>query len=241
MIALTFDTDYLSKDDLQRFVEEFPLPGRATFFLWRPEPGIDLGGHEIGIHPFFEDRAPWRETLARFLERQGGAPTSIRPHSCAYSHMLGIELVKLGFTTVSQATYLYKTGLEPYRHPWGLWELPIYYMESMDFTFSHNWPAFEHEPFASSVIEQSLTSDGLFVYDFHPLHVICNTSSYPQYQSIREDIVRGRKSPFDVRLPGRGARTFYLELLERMGQAGVESTSCSEAPSLRQIESALGC
>lgn len=238
MIALTFDTDYLSAEDLERFVDEFPIPGRGTFFLWKPYAGLSLGDHELGIHPYFQDRVPWNETLDEFIGALGSRTTSCRAHSCAYSHMLGIALAKRGFSVVSQATYLFRSGLTAYRQPWGLWELPIYYMESMDFTFSHNWPDLAHEAFDPRLIARSLGEPGLFVYDFHPLHVILNTSSYAQYQAVREELVSGRRSAFETRFAGRGARDFYLELVEQMDAQGQESVACCEVPLAACWESA---
>lgn len=231
MIVLTFDTDYLSPEDLERFHERFPFPGQGTYFLWKPFHSVRLPRQEIGLHPYLEQTERWSETMTRFIDELGYRPATVRPHSCVYSHFFGTELVKFGFESISQATYLYQTGLSAYRHPWGLWELPIYYMESMDFTYQHNWPKLGHQPFDSAVIDRSLTHPGLYVYDFHPLHVILNTSSYPQYQSVRAELVERGKSPFDLGFSGRGARTFFLELVEKMQRAGVESVTCSQAVS----------
>ncbi len=228
MILLTFDTDYMSEEDLVRFVESFPIPGRATFFLWQPFSKLDLGPHEIGIHPFLSETRPWRETLESFTEQLGARPAVLRPHSCAYAHTLGVTAAKLGFRAISQATYLFQDGLGAYRHPWGLWELPIYYMDSMDFTLPLNWPDLEHDPFAPEILARSLRSDALFVYDFHPLHVILNTKSLSEYHPIKDQILEGGASAFELTRPGRGAQTFYLELVELMQAHGVSSLGSSE-------------
>lgn len=231
MIVLTFDTDYMTAEDLRRFADEYAFPGTGTFFLWQPMRGLTLGDHELGLHPFLGENAPWMDTVDAMIRDGGRDVYSVRPHSCAYSHMLGIHLAKRNVRCISQATSLFTTGLRAQRQPWGLWELPIYYMESMDFTFSYNWPELRHEPFDASVIDKSLTEPGLYVYDFHPLHVAMNTSSFTQYQSVRDDVVSGRVSPFDVNFPGRGSRTFFLELIERMERSGTQSVTCRDATS----------
>ena len=228
VILLTFDTDYLSPQDLTRFAESFPIPGHATFFLWQPFSKLDLGPHEIGLHPFLSETESWRDTLVSFMDELGDRPAVLRPHSCAYAHTLGVTCAKLGFRAISQATYLYRGGLEPYRHPWGLWELPIYYMDSMDFTFSTNWPRLDHEPFSREILLRSIHDDALFLYDFHPLHLILNTSSLPEYQSLKSKIVDQGASPYDMMRSGRGAQTFYLELVELMEHSGIRSRTCSE-------------
>jgi hypothetical protein len=228
MILLTFDTDYLSKEDISRFIDEFAIPGFATFFLWKPFANLDIGNHEIGIHPFLDEKKPWKQTIDEFLDELGENCQSIRPHSCVYSHMLGIYLAKKGFSNISQSTYLYKNGLEAHRHPWGLWELPIYYMDSMDFTMSMNWPSLNHQEFSNHIISQSLDNEALFVYDFHPLHIILNTSSFHQYQSIRSRIVEQHDSPFDLKFSGFGVCDFYTRLVKEMTENNVKSFTCSQ-------------
>lgn len=229
MIVLTFDTDYVYPKDLERFTHHFGLPGRTTFFLWRPFRGLDLGRHELAPHPFLSETTPWRTTLDEFEQAWGRRARVLRAHSCVYSHMLGIELARRGYAAVSQATFLGQANLRPYRHPWGIWELPIYYMDSMDMTFGRNWSDFDHALFSSATIETALAdSAGLYVFDFHPIHVILNTSSYDQYQSVRGRVVDERVSPFDLAFAGQGCRTFFEELLRRMNETRQESKSCGD-------------
>jgi hypothetical protein len=228
MIALTFDTDYMWEEDLRRFTEEFRLPGRGTFFLWQPFRDLILGNHQLEPHPFLFETRPWREVIEEFEEKWGRRGTVLRPHSCAYSHTLGVYLARSGYRAVSQATYQGEVSLRAYRQPWGLWELPIYYMDSLDFTMPFNWPQLGHKPFANDIIARSLESEGLFVFDFHPLHIILNTSSYPQYRSVRESIVSRSRSCFDLAFPGAGTRQFFELLVERMHGARISSLTCSE-------------
>lgn len=229
MIVLTFDTDYMSEEDMERFLDEFPIPGQATFFLWRPYKGISFERHETGIHPVLTEGEAWMTEIDRLLAETGCAPRVIRPHSCTYSHLLGVQLAQRGFRAISQVTCLYAEGLRAYRHPWGIWELPMYYVDSMDFTYPRNWPGMNHTPFDPLVVRRSIAGEGLYVYALHPLHIILNSSSLEQYHGIRAKIVEEKRSAFDLAFPGRGTRTFFLELADAMGLAKMASVSCSRA------------
>jgi hypothetical protein len=135
----------------------------------------------------------------------------------------------MGFTFVSQANNLYQPGLYPFRHPWGVWELPLYYMDNMDFWAPVNWPGDGHQPFASRWIEHAVSGSALYVFDFHPVHVALNTRSPEDYQRVKHQIIERGVSPFDLAFEGRGAREYFMELCAAMRTAGQRSMTCSEA------------
>jgi hypothetical protein len=143
--------------------------------------------------------------------------------------VIGVELHDMGYRYVSQATHLYEPGLAPLRHPWGIWELPIYYMDSMDFWMTKNWPDLRHVAFNTQLIRTATEQDGLFVFDFHPIHIALNTRAHEDYQAVKDKIVRDGVSPFDVTFPGRGVRTFFQELCSAMRERKQISYTCSEA------------
>ena len=229
MICLTFDTDWMTDRGLARFLDEFPLPGHGTFFLHDSFPSLAGNGHELCPHPFISDLANWRGTLDKLSATLPERPRGVRPHSCVFSHMVGVELHAMGYRYVSQAANLYQPGLAPLRHPWGIWELPIYYMDNMDFWMSKNWPGLRHDPFNRDVIRIAIESEGLFVFDFHPLHVALNTRGHEDYQAVKDRIVKDGASPFDLTFPGRGTRTFFEELCSTMREKNIVSLTCSDA------------
>lgn len=233
MICLTFDTDYLGPDALHAFLEKFPFPGAGTFFLWADAPGVDWGEHELGPHPFFTDGASNREVLARAEAFLGGAGPfercGIRPHSCHYSHALGVEFRRRGYLYTSTQSILHQDGLCPMRQPWGLWEMPIYYMDNLDFTLPEGWPDWRHRPFSPDIIERALAGDSLYLFDFHPLHIMLNTGTRRQYAGVKEAVLAGVKSPLDLAFSGHGTRTFFEALLSRMLERGMRSFTCRDA------------
>jgi hypothetical protein len=231
VICLTFDTDYMSAVDMQRFLKDYLFPGQGTFFLWKALDGVDWEGHEIEPHPYLSQTKAWSVELSDLVESLAIKPKGIRTHSCTYSQTFGVHLKNSGYEYMSIATPLLQQNLFPYRHPWGVWELPIYYMDNMDFCMSRNWTNLEYAPFDRNIIKKALSGEGLYVFDFHPLHIILNTRSFDDYESVKRGIISGEKSPFDYQdfFQGRGTRTFFQELCMEMHSLGVSSVTCLDA------------
>ncbi len=237
MISVTFDTDHMSPESMSCFLSEYliNMPGRGTIFAHADLPELLTTEHEICPHPFISDLEKWDTDLARlegFLDRK---PLGTRPHSCVFSHMVGVGLKERGYAYVSQAQNLYSRNLAPFRHPWGLWELPIYYMDNMDFWMCENWPGINHEPFSQDIIDHAVSGDALFVFDIHPLHVALNTRGHEDYVAVKEKVVAHGESPFSHTFPGRGTRDFFGRLCSAMRKANVRSHTCSE------VLQAYGC
>lgn len=229
MICLTFDTDYMMPSEMDYFLEELPLPGECTFFITEPYPNTNWKNHELAPHPFFQADEAWSVTTEKLVNQLSSQPKGIRTHSCAYIQPFGSYLNEAGYDYISVVTLLGKENLQPYRHPWGIWELPIYYMDNMDFCMSINWPDLQHAPFNPALIEKAIQGDGLFVFDFHPLHLALNTPSYDYYCRIREQRMQNQDSAFNYTFTGYGTRTFYLELCQAMQDYGIMSQTCSQA------------
>ena len=231
MICITFDTDHMSQESLTRFLAEYvaEMPGIATFFAHASFPALLTTNHEVCPHPFISDLNKWDEDIARLEGYLLRKPSGVRPHSCVFSHMVGIGLKERGYVYISQAQNLYSPNLLPFRHPWGIWELPVYYMDNMDFWMSKNWPELNHRPFNSEIIEAAIFGEGLFVFDIHPIHVALNTRSHEDYVRIKERVVNLGESPFAHAYPGEGVRTFFKRLCTRMNEEGLRSYSCLDA------------
>jgi hypothetical protein len=237
VISITFDTDHMTQESLSRFLGEYvsKMPGCGTFFAHSNFPELLATKHETCPHPFISDLNRWDDDLSRLEEFLPTKPRGTRPHSCVFSHMVGIGLKERGYSYVSQAQNLYATNLVPFRHPWGIWELPIYYMDNMDFWMCKNWPDFSHEPFGQDIIENAVQGDGLYVFDIHPLHVALNTRSHEDYVAVKDLIVTKGQSPFDHAYEGNGTRNFFERLCARMREKGLRSYTCSE------VLEAYGC
>ena len=230
MICVTFDTDWMEPEWLDRFIAKWMPPGRATFFQDRKYPGLSSSTHELCPHPTIGSLENWKNGVARLKDDVAPCSEGLRTHSCVFSHAVGVGLREMGFRWISQANNQYQPDLLPLRHPWGLWELPIYYMDNMDFWMPRNWPALDHRPFNPKLIADALDNDSrLFVFAFHPLHLALNTSRPEDYTDVKHRILDGKASPFDLRFPGRGTAAFYEELCDAMAKRNVKSFACSDA------------
>lgn len=229
MICLTFDTDWMTESGMARFLEAFPIPGRGTFFAHEAFDCLTNSDHEVGPHPFISDLNDWKSGLNMLAQSLGKPVRGMRAHSCVFSHAIGVGLNEMGFDYVSQANNVFQDGLKPFRHPWGIWELPIYYMDNMDFWTAKNWPELKHTPFSGDLIRRAVDGDSLYVFDFHPLHVALNSRATEDYQMVKSKIVEQGISPFDLAFEGRGVRVFFEELCQAMRDSGTVSLACNDA------------
>jgi hypothetical protein len=102
-------------------------------------------------------------------------------------------------------------------------------MDNMDFWTDSNWSGRRHQPFRDEWIEMAVHGEHLYVMDFHPIHIALNTQTPGDYQRVKARIIDDDVSPFDLMFAGRGARTYFTELCQRMAAAGVQSLTCGEA------------
>jgi len=230
MIGLTFDSDHLTDSSLEIFNNNFlaHVPGDTTFFLHRRfNTGFPIGT-ELCPHPLLRNLD---NATTSIVESEEFVPTKaygIRPHSCVYFHLIGIELGHRGYNWISQATYPNSIDLRPFRHPWGLWELPIYYMDNMDFWMPKNWDLLYHNVFDSQIIYNAINNpSSLFIFDFHPLHILLNTSTHTQYASVKHKILDDGICPSQLTFPGSGTRDFFFALCKLMTSSNQQSYTCS--------------
>lgn len=229
MICLTFDTDHMTAKSLEKFLARYDIPGKATFFSHVFFDCLAKTHHEICPHPFINDLSKWQDSVTKITQKFSHQAKGIRNHSCVFSHMIGVDLKKWGYIYSSNIDNLFQTNIKPYRHAWGIWELPIYYMDNMDFWMLKNWDSNSHIAFRHNLIEQALSSDYLFVFDIHPLHVALNTRSYEDYCAVKEKVIEENCCPFDLRFEGRGVAVFFEELCSALRSNNERSYSCIEA------------
>ena len=227
---MTFDTDYMCESSLQKFLHKYKLFGKATFFCHQYFSVLEQTDHEICPHPIISDLLQWKNSLHKIDAQLTNKPKGIRNHSCVFSHMIGIDLSNLGYVYSSNIDRLFQAEIRPYRHPWGIWELPIYYMDNMDFWMSKNWTEFNHKPFNKKLIARAIEDiESLYVFDLHPLHIALNTRTHEDYSLVKSQVVNQGACPFELRFQGRGTAVFFEELCEQMERSGQKSFTCSEA------------
>jgi hypothetical protein len=225
VICLSFDTDHLDEVRMQEFLATVRIPGDATFFCTHRYDCLATP-HELCPHPFLERAHDWE---AELLAKRTELPDAVgwRSHSCIYGHLIAVRVAASRYLYAS-TQYQPVAATHPFREPWGLWQMPIYYMDNMDFSHSRFWPEVQHVAFAPEIIDVALADDGIYVFDFHPVHLMLNSTSADAYLARREAFLAGQRVDA-LRCDGRGAGTFYDELCAKMEKAGASSTRMRDA------------
>lgn len=238
MICLSFDTDHMDEARLSQFLQRVIFPGTATFFCTQVYECLKEMDHEVAPHPFLSDGEEWLPVLRRMRESFPDA-VGWRSHSCVFSHILAEWLGRNGYRYASTSDQFGQTHIRPVRQPWGVWHLPIYYMDNMDFSRSRFWGAAAEKPFARNLIDKALVEEGLYVFDFHPIHLLLNTPDPEHYFSVR-DRFRAGKPLSTIRYGGYGAASYFVDLCQAMSDAGVASLSMGEALELFESGPVIG-
>jgi hypothetical protein len=227
MICLTFDTDHMSDAQMRAWLAGCGFDGKGTFFCTEAFHFLADAGHEVAPHPFLSDKADWEATLQDW-RKTFPAARCWRAHSLVFSQYLGVRLGQLGYDIVSTVDVFGRTDISPFFVPWGVWQMPIYYMDNNDF----NRPDFntvgDFKVFDPALVERAVTSDGVCVFDFHPIHYELNTPSYAYYVEHAAAFKAGA-DPASLRFEGYGARSFFDDLVAAMRSAGQVSLSLPEA------------
>lgn len=221
MISLSFDTDHMNEARMKEFLAEVTWPGGGTFFCTQPYECLIREEFELAPHPFLTGNRDWLTELKR---KRAEFPQALgwRAHSCVFSHTLAEWISRNGYLYASTHDNFGEQGIRPNRHLWGVWHVPIYYMDNLDFSRSRFFPNSKEKPFARSLIENACRPDGLYVFDFHPIHLVLNTPNPEWYMTKREAFLAGERVAA-LRYEGYGARSFFDDLVVAMREAQCES------------------
>lgn len=213
-ISLTFDTDHMSEARMETFLRTFDRPGRGVMSCTQSYNSVDEVAHELAPHPYLPEGADWDRELNSKREMFPNA-VGWRSHGCVYSQTLAVRLAREDYLYASANEALGSVGLTPLYGSWGMLQTPIYYMDSCDGSRSVFWPKSNHRPFDAALIDRALEADGLFIFDFHPVHLLLNSPDPHYYLTRRLAFVEG--APLrDLVYPGRGVATFFNELRSAM-------------------------
>ena len=226
MIYITFDTDHMTDNRMDSFLSTFELIGSCTFFCTQRFDALEStkhARHEIGLHPFLEDSPDWMMTIERLRAQW---PISfeingIRSHSCVFSQRFGVNLFEKGLSYVSHMTPPLGTVIPPFRYPWGIAEVPISYMDNMDLAYQHLIP--NYTALDKNFLHKALMSDLPFVFDFHPIHILLNTTSPQAYAEWWKN-----GCPSDYVCNGFGVRDYFISLTETLKKHSSQSQTVSK-------------
>lgn len=227
MICLSFDSDHISSERMCEFLEFFSLPGGVTFFCTQPYEILSKTSHEIAPHPFLESNKDWTGELTQkridFPKAKGW-----RSHSCVFSHLLAEWVAENNYSYVSCYDNFGDINITPTQHAWGCWHLPIYYMDNLDFTYNYFNDESQRSTFDINIIDNAIHGSSLYVFDFHPIHLMLNTPDLSYYYKMRERFKRGEELD-KLKYKGYGTANYFKDLISSMKKNHIKSKTMSQA------------
>jgi hypothetical protein len=207
---------------------------RATFFV--THAGVDLPGHERGLHPNFRRNGDtyralrdagadkllgddeihahvMRTTLAFAPEAKG-----LRTHSLYYDSTLLPLYNRLGLEYDCSYQMPFLANLRPFWKQHDILELPTFYGDHLDIMTGAT---------GFAVAALGLDRPGLKVFDFHPNIVYLNARTDGGYMATKS-FYHDHQRLLATRESGRGARTLLLDLLETVAKRRLPTATVGE-------------
>jgi hypothetical protein len=227
MLCLTFDTDHCNAQRVREWRAACKFPGRGTIFCTEEFPFLADHDFEIAPHPVLQNAADPTAEIKRWRSLIPKA-TCWRSHSLATSQVVSIRLGQEGYRISSTVEMFARGDIRPILSPWGVWEMPIYYMDNSDFNRPDYGTLGGLDIFDPTIIERATCGNALYVFDFHPVHYLLNTPSYSYYLEHSGKFRQGWDTA-SIRFNGYGVASFFDELVEAMRRTGLRSRTLPEA------------
>lgn len=216
VICLSVDVEWAVSEVLADLVFQLDERGlTATFFC--THDGIELPGHERGLHPNFrrtgQTMQGYRgsatdEDVLRHVVQSTRAfcpeAVGVRAHSMFCDTAVLPIYRDFGLQYDSSYALPLARGLQPTRIAYDIVELPVYYMDHLDLI--EDLSGFE-------LSALGLDEPGLKVLDFHPNMVFTNAPTEAHYQDSKRHY-SDPQALLEMRHRGRGIRDLFLDVLD---------------------------
>lgn len=176
--CITSDLDWAPDEVVQYFLnilKEYDV--LSTLFLTnRLGNQVKTEGHELAIHPNFTSlnfSSHIEEMLAICPQAQGS-----RSHSLFFSERLRTIYHKFNIRYQSNIMMYHQEGINPLPVSLTTTEYPLCWMDMFYLEME------EYPDFSPNI--RFLKTDGLKIFDFHPVHVFLNTCSINHYNNAKE-------------------------------------------------------
>ena len=232
-IYLTFDTDWASDAVIGDTVELLDSHGvAATMFATNASPVLAaLAGHpriELGIHPNFNpllqpSAGPGAASILAALHDLYPGAVSVRSHSLFQSSGLQGLFCSRRLKFDLNMFIPSWSGIEckPYREVNDIARLPYFweddvYVEALSKGIVAGWN-----------VDGLLSTRGLKVFDFHPIHVFLNTENMDRYRASQADAADEARLR-SHRGESYGTRNFLIDLIARGVERGFTFRAISD-------------
>jgi hypothetical protein len=210
-VAVTFDIEWAPDEvlgDLFTILSRYSFP--VTLFATHKSASLEEMSrvYEIGLHPnfnpFFQNafhsspRAILHELKSWYPDAVG-----VRCHSRTVSALLIDQFISVGLRYDANQICPYQEGLRPYNY--------LGFCRFTDF-WQDDVHALYQRPFILSDIP--VESEGMKIFNFHPVHIYLNTESPERYEAARAHYQEPQKLIEFRNTQTKGTRDLLIELLD---------------------------
>ena len=186
--VLSIDTDWAPQELVQTVVENIlPKELPVTFFttdryhvLEEHQPGYEIEPHTNP--PTLSEKDLEEELVSKMSFCQSGPIIGHRGHSLYWTERLRPVFRRNGIKYDSSTMMYLKNKIEPFKIGHDLLEIPLFFMDMFHLECAQ---LAGKEPFDIDILK--LQSEGLKVFDFHPVHLFLNTPHPDYYAEIKSD------------------------------------------------------
>lgn len=223
--VLSFDLDWaideVLEDTLDLIIE---ANVKATLFVTHETPILDKMREtsliSLGLHPNFnplfsgESLSSSPDRIMSDLKEIVPEARVLRSHSMSHSGLWLNAYKELGITHLSQYYMGGVKSIQPVRHVNGLVEVPVYFADD-GYLFVE-----DHKGWNNPSVEEitSISEKSVKVFNFHPIHIALNSSSYATYESTKSSH-REWDSIAGIRSSSFGARDLLLRLIQEQKES----------------------
>jgi hypothetical protein len=227
MIAFTCDVDWASEEIIDDTLNLFELFGvKCTFFSTHHSISLSKCSRknfEVGIHPDFtpalngDPRKTVDDILDEILDIHPEAQ-GVRCHTLFQNVSLLQKFADKKLLYDANNLLPYQTNLQPFK----LWNKLI--------RIPYNWEDDVHWAYGYSFDDSriDLNSEGLLIFDFHPIHIFLNTENKYRYKEAKK-FMNDRSKLLEYRnneVPG--TRDLLLNLLKHCRSESIRTYKLKE-------------
>lgn len=230
-IGLTFDIDWSPEFVIRDLIELLmSYKVKATLFCTHRSNVIrnleNDDNFEIALHPNFSNGSSHGRTeidvMDHLLEIHPEA-RGVRSHSLVQSTPVLELFMERKMIYDCNLLMFGQSHLAPFLNWNGLVRIPYYFEDDLYSSYGYPW----------EIENTDLQSQGLKVFDFHPIHIFLNSNSMDNYNSARnhfESITEADESELSkyINSAERGARDFLIDILDLIKKRSITTYTLLE-------------
>ena len=226
-IAFSVDVDWVKEELIDYTLSLFSEYNiKVTLFCTHESPlckSLERDSRcEISIHPNFNSVLSGKfssvDKILDDLLDMYPLSKGVRSHSLLSSTNLLDKFCAKGFRYESNIFMPYKRGLEVFKLWNNMYSIPLNWEDNLHFFYRY--------PFDKPMID--ITTDDMYVLDFHPIHVFLNTYSNDHYLSFKEHYMDVSYLKENVNKKTPGVRDCLVNFLETIKREKLKTYKMSE-------------